>query len=728
MLYFTLQRQHPGGAMTKQLIVVVHGVGVREAGASTDMLSTALEPAHPDDPLAETPDADDPRFIPESSDDFHLLEHPRQDSGTRARDFPARLRRFREAVPDNDHRNPRERVIADFYWGDVAALRGGAPGLVLGFFRVAMGLGHAIRENARAVFPEPFGPDQRMRQLAAAAVLTLHGPVIAINIVLLGGLLLHRALTYLAEDPHAAVTALVLAALAMAGGMVALRYTHAFLTRHMAGWLALTGAAVLLMQLVAPPPPDAAALGTLDLWLVTRSCAIFPDTTDCTDGYTGIYLIGLRLYAAMILALALAIGLAVAVGFGSWSRYRRGARPEHVVDLTVPALGLMILLWFLLISAIWGSVGYLGPDIIPEPEHVTSALRGLLPALVALIALAVIAGYVMWGKRALGQGFDPARYMDDPDTLAERHRLLICRRMLLVLFIFLGLLLAVGAHALTGFGGGWGRLSPDWLLARATPVLLGITATAGVVLVTTARPLFEAGLGILTDVLAWINDASWNSRALMKDPKTGAPVPHGPHTRTWIERALGWRKEPPAMHMPQGYWLRRRIRERMNLLMTQLIRDEAPDHIVLVSHSQGTVIALEVLASEGARWLEQLPEDGTIGLITMGAPYTHLYNRYFPESFPPPGQRPQWRPRGDSETAVLSRWVNIFRVDDFVGTHIDANRHHRAPADPGDRWPQEIPVPAGGHTNYWTDRTVAQHLRRELAPPTPALAAARAPV
>ncbi len=707
--------------MHKQLIVVVHGVGVREAGVSTDMLSTALEPPHPESPAAAIEPAR-PRFRAVTSDDFHLREHPRHDRGGKAQVFPARLRRFRE-VTDGPGQ-PRERLIADFFWGDIAEPRGGAPGMVLGFFRIAMGLGHAIRENARAVFPEPFGTDRMLRNAATGAVLTLHGPVIALNIVLLAGLVLNWLFTSAGWSEAAVVWWLAIAV--TAGGYLVLRWSHAFLTRHMAGWLMLAGVLVLGMYLAAPPPgpSDTPAQGSFDWFLIDRSCALFADPTargsaeaadptpdaDCRDGYTGVFLIGLRLYAALIAALMVAIGLIVVVAAGSFWRWTQGRR-AGVVDVTVPALGLMLLLWFLLISAIWGSVGYLGPDIIPEAAHVTSALRGLLPAVLALGLLVFAAIRVSVIKRALGRGFDPARYMDDPDTLAEKYRLIFCRWMLTALALFLILLTGIGLHA----------LRPDmvqfseWLralLADATQPVLAAVAMIGVALVTTFRTAFAAGLGIATDVLAWLNDYSWNSRAPVRD-RQGDIRERGHHTRTWIERALGLRTDPPGDFTPRGYWLRRRIRERMNVLMNQLIDDEAPNEIILVSHSQGTVIALEVLASEAAGWRERLGTDTPIRLITMGSPYTHLYNHYFPASFPPPHERKVWRRRGTVPAAVLDDWVNIFRVDDFVGTHIDALRHHATP--PATNWPREIPLPAGGHTNYWTDRNVAGHLRHELA-------------
>jgi hypothetical protein len=68
----------------------------------------------------------------------------------------------------------------------------------------------------------------------------------------------------------------------------------------------------------------------------------------------------------------------------------------------------------------------------------------------------------------------------------------------------------------------------------------------------------------------------------------------------------------------------------------------------------------------------------------------------------------------DKNPGVLSRWVNIFRIDDFVGTHIDVPR----PAATGNGappvWPEERPVAPNGHTLYWVDENVAPILREVL--------------
>jgi pimeloyl-ACP methyl ester carboxylesterase len=174
-------------------------------------------------------------------------------------------------------------------------------------------------------------------------------------------------------------------------------------------------------------------------------------------------------------------------------------------------------------------------------------------------------------------------------------------------------------------------------------------------------------------------------------------------------------RDPDA---PHGYWPRQRIQDRLKVLMAQLIEDETPDQIVIVSHSQGTVIALDVIDAEARNWIRPGPRGVTLELVTMGSPYTHLYTTYFPASFKSHRSRKNlWPmpPDAGSDGGVLNAWNNIFRVDDFVGTYIDASG---LPADgtwPDRQWPREHAVPKNGHTMYWTDDKVAEILRPLLA-------------
>lgn len=721
--------------MTKQLVVVVHGVGVRAAGTCTDLLSAALT---------------DGDLRPHSTDDFRLSEPRLYDHNGLVRTFPAHLRRYR--AQDEEGNVLRERVLADFYWGDIAAVRWGAVGAVLAFFRIAMGLGHAIRENARDVFPGG-GANYRTRRAASLAVLAIHGPVVALNILILLGLLVGFGLSLLPlERPGLLAELGITAALGAGVGLGLMRYTNTYLSRFLGRWVITSALLVIVLGFVHLVSVSDANPDPLDL--AAGLCAIYPQSSSaaahgatCMSAFDGPYLVGLWLYVVMQGFILIALALIGWVALQSVRGYARDrARREeiraqgpalgpeervrgvNITDLVTPALGLMLLLWFVLISAVFGVlslVEFADQALVPKEEIIITTLRGVLPALLGVLALVVVAAgiffrkYLVFRSTAEGGNFLPAEYLRNRNTLAERYRLLVSKRMLAVPMVFLVSLCALYLHALELLP----RPVTAWLdtaLTNLTGAFLFGLALVSLGLVLYLREAFTAGLGILTDVLAYLNDYSWANERLEAEqgkgasdspPATRAFVAHDArdrlHVMDRIKVLFGLKLDPPRDGAPRGYWQRNRVKDRMRVFMENFLATERPDEVILIAHSQGTVIALDVLRSDGARWREGL---GALSLVTMGSPATHLYTHYFPSGFPDYTKHPQLQPRDAG--GILDGWVNIFRVNDFVGTHIAS--------DPASNWPREIPVPARGHTNYWIDRHVIRFLRTIIQHRTPA--------
>ncbi len=141
---------------------------------------------------------------------------------------------------------------------------------------------------------------------------------------------------------------------------------------------------------------------------------------------------------------------------------------------------------------------------------------------------------------------------------------------------------------------------------------------------------------------------------------------------------------------------RTRIQQRLEIVYKALLACENPDEVVVISHSQGTLIALETLRD--GRLAGQVG-DAYIKptLVTMGLPTWHIYNYYFSSDFPIDGNIKK----------DVAKWINIFRFDDFVGTNVAALAgDSKSETD----WPLNIPVPPRGHTGYWVDDDVRPHL------------------
>jgi hypothetical protein len=131
---------------------------------------------------------------------------------------------------------------------------------------------------------------------------------------------------------------------------------------------------------------------------------------------------------------------------------------------------------------------------------------------------------------------------------------------------------------------------------------------------------------------------------------------------------------------------------------------ETRPKLTLISHSQGTMIAIEVLNDPELAWLSASFSE--VRLVTMGSPFAHLYQHYFKHLYPHL-EDSHW----DCLNSRLDRWVNIYRQDDFVGTRIDFREKYIHTEGKF----TNHPVGLRGHLNYWSDREVLQILHQKLA-------------
>jgi hypothetical protein len=123
--------------------------------------------------------------------------------------------------------------------------------------------------------------------------------------------------------------------------------------------------------------------------------------------------------------------------------------------------------------------------------------------------------------------------------------------------------------------------------------------------------------------------------------------------------------------------------------------------LTILAHSQGTVIALDVLWLE---WARNVLAGCKVNFITMGSPITHLYQHYFPCRYPAlfTGGKlsPKW---GHWLDTTVSEWLNVYRLDDYIGKEVSGR----------DGFPANVPSTVGGHTGYWGDKAVGDLLRKE---------------
>ncbi|MBV8517516.1 MAG: hypothetical protein JO197_08960 [Acidobacteria bacterium] len=188
-------------------------------------------------------------------------------------------------------------------------------------------------------------------------------------------------------------------------------------------------------------------------------------------------------------------------------------------------------------------------------------------------------------------------------------------------------------------------------------------------------------------------------------------------------------RQSPANATPRA-----RIAERYVSLLRHLCEwrdaDGRPyDRIVIVAHSQGTVISADVLRYLNARPDAKLrlinddthPQHIPLRLFTMGSPLRQIYAQAFPHLYDwIHGAAPQLT-APDPTTLTLQEWANTYRSGDYVGRNMwtgDANARLWIRSNPNAvDGCTDFCCGAGAHTHYWDEngREVAAYLKQLLA-------------
>ena len=174
--------------------------------------------------------------------------------------------------------------------------------------------------------------------------------------------------------------------------------------------------------------------------------------------------------------------------------------------------------------------------------------------------------------------------------------------------------------------------------------------------------------------------------------------------------------DPPNRQPPRA-----RIFSRYASLLTYL-RDAGYQRIVIVSHSQGTVISADLLRYLHVQHrLSDVAGSIPVSLVTLGCPLRDLYAERFPLLYEWMGSNEEGFAAAGPSAADLgaTEWVNACRSGDYVGRFIwtppgDAARFDVAAVGTdgkvqaqraGDR--TEFCLGAGAHTHYFSNDAVA---------------------
>lgn len=140
-----------------------------------------------------------------------------------------------------------------------------------------------------------------------------------------------------------------------------------------------------------------------------------------------------------------------------------------------------------------------------------------------------------------------------------------------------------------------------------------------------------------------------------------------------------------------------KIDARFQTVLKVMLERENPDELIIVSHSQGTVIAIDNLGSKEVT--DKIHKGLSVSLITMGSPISHIYQHYFPNAF-------NLREKAQNLKDKNISWLNIYRRDDFVGRMIPDTQCKSSLTALADLNPKNENVGPRGHTGYWSDKEV----------------------
>ena len=135
------------------------------------------------------------------------------------------------------------------------------------------------------------------------------------------------------------------------------------------------------------------------------------------------------------------------------------------------------------------------------------------------------------------------------------------------------------------------------------------------------------------------------------------------------------------------YPVRKRIEDRFHQTIDFLLAEGDKPHLVVIAHSQGTVITFDALRD--GLWDKVKDRAQSLTILTFGSPLTHVYQQYFSRLYPILASNKSLR---DLRHEGRFLWINSYRIDDYVGTYIENSIPH---------CPINVALPPGGHTAYW---------------------------
>lgn len=669
--------------------------------------------------------------------------------------------------------------VYEMYWADLSRLSGSLPRIVTETFTMVFRLSQLARDTVRGAadqFRTGAEPSTRWQWLSrlqtlldwsfakGLALLTLQLLMTALVIVPMG--LAAQAAGFLPAAHKAIMLALPVVAL--------LGYLYKFRKT----FLSLAAAAVVIggLGLLAWHTPATWVVGLLWLALlsaaydgVMRVCeARFPFTRTVGWGLWAAVLAGMLLSAALA-AQAPPAGLPEPDGLRLWVFSALRAL-EWVLLATIAwwsLAGLALAAWLVLGQAASWHSGFAGRASIATGRLGLIAPMGMF-VILTMAAWALLTTLLDFsvadmqylplvfgaGELTPAQRFLELRYVNSTETFV------VVAILMLGLLLYLVLIFLPSVLAETRMARGNPRRQGRWLTRgyRYLDLVVTVIVTLAVLAALMAGALLVGGrlhpglLSAINEQAPWLAELSQQflkplifsaaSAMVTVSVLGGLLSRYLPGLRAPLDIALD--VDNHFREFPRAGIPRARIFARYFALLRHLSR-QGYDRIVIVSHSQGTVISTELLrylkfraeraaAHPSASGIEdpvaKVWSDiaGSLHLLTAGSPLRQLYAARFPSLYRWVLQEQYGRMGPSAAGLGVQRWINAYTAGDYVGRWL-WSRPAREPSDlsdalvdqvvsqddvylPAPAQPTQNPLPqgwrewdvclgAGAHTHYF---------------------------
>ena len=410
-----------------------------------------------------------------------------------------------------------------------------------------------------------------------------------------------------------------------------------------------------------------------------------------------------------------------------------GAKFDYSVlgEVTRPLLSLLASLW-LLVLFLTGALWLMSCRVKRSDARATRAVRTARWSLAVSFAVAVLAQTFLL---TVLREFVPFKEFFPSVELAHFVFDALKLAWPLVTFTVLMALLALGIWSLAPsvFAEAQGPPSPDLESTKAKSARLGLWLTSGQVTLATAfaacsLPLIFGGPAIslasyfyspLQDLLAGTDHAFW-SVMLPASLAVLAGVLRSPSGLKRIWPVLGIVLDVDTYLREDdvgSQHVRTRILDRGMLLLQALESGKAKpgtrySQIVIVGHSQGTLIAADLLRlrANGSE-ARSVP----ISLVTMGSPIRALYAALLPYKM-------AWfldaADTGSEYGLGTVQWQNLYFAGDYVGRSLwredDAKATYTEPYKNEQIGVSEACLGPGAHMQYWKSPVVGRELLAQM--------------